>query len=102
MADGRKNNGCKPGESRGQGRKRKAKEQEMIEYLGKYSQEANDILMRNVRNDEAWAVKIYFDRLYGKPKDHKEIEMNLTTLSFKDLDGMSHEERLQALKEMGI
>ena len=72
MADGRKNNGCKPGEKRGQGRKPKAKEQELIEKLSPYDDVATDVLLANVEAGEQWAVKLFFEYRYGKPKQQLE------------------------------
>jgi hypothetical protein len=72
MADGRKNNGCKPGENRGQGRKPKAKEQELIEKLSPYDELAITQLIANVEAGENWAIRLFMEYRYGKPKQQIE------------------------------
>jgi hypothetical protein len=78
MADGRKNNGG----NKNAGRKPKADEQKLIEKLGKYEDEAHKILKEAVKDGNSWAVKMYFEYMYGKPKQQIEggIELNFPTV----------------------
>lgn len=73
MADGRKNNG---GHSNG-GRKPKAEEQALIERLTPMNKLALTALKKAVTKGDSWAVKLYFEYYYGKPKETKDI--NITT-----------------------
>ncbi len=70
MPDGRKNNG---GHSNG-GRKPKAEEQRLIEKLGPLEKSAHDALKKGLEENQNWAVKMFFEYMYGKAKDRKEIE----------------------------
>lgn len=67
MADGRKNNGARKGENRGQGRKPKTHEQNLIEKLTPIEPEAFKALSRALTNGEGWAVKLFMEYKYGKP-----------------------------------
>jgi hypothetical protein len=71
MADGRKNNGG----NKNAGRKPKADEQKLIEKLGKYEDEAHKILKEAVKDGNSWAVKMYFEYMYGKPKETKDVNL---------------------------
>jgi hypothetical protein len=64
MEDGRKNNGG----HKTAGRKSKSDEQNLIELLSPMQSDAHKALQDNVKAGEAWAVKLYFEYMYGKPK----------------------------------
>ena len=64
MEDGRKNNGG----HKTAGRKSKSDEQNLIELLSPMQKDAHKALQDNVKAGEAWAVKLYFEYMYGKPK----------------------------------
>lgn len=63
--DKRKNNG---GTRSGSGRKAKGDEQQLIEKLTPLTKVAYDALKGSIENKEGWAVKLYFEYMYGKPK----------------------------------
>lgn len=70
MADGRKNNGG----HKTAGRKSKAEEQLLIEKLSPLEERAHKALKEAIEDNQSWAVKMYFEYMYGKPKEKKEIE----------------------------
>lgn len=65
--DGRKNNGGHSTKGFA-GRKPKSDEQKLIEKLSPMEDIAHQALKENVTAGEAWAVKLYFEYMYGKPK----------------------------------
>ena len=70
MADGRKNNGG----HKSAGRKPKAEEQRLIEKLGPLEASAHRALKEGLEDNQNWAVKMFFEYMYGKAKDRKEID----------------------------
>jgi len=64
MEDGRKNNGG----NKSAGRKPKADEQALIERLTPLSDDAYYALNLAIIKKEGWAVKLFFEYMYGKPK----------------------------------
>lgn len=68
--DKRKNNG---GARQGAGRKAKADEQKLIEKLSPLEDKAFKALTNAIDDQESWAVKMYFEYMYGKPKEKVEI-----------------------------
>lgn len=75
MADGRRNNGAKKGVKQGQGRKSKAEEQQLVEKLSPLEPLAFKALNEALSEGSNWAVKLYFEYMYGKPKEKKEITL---------------------------
>ena len=75
MADGRKNNGGHSTKGVA-GRKPKADEQKLIEKLGKYEDKAHEVLEEAVKDNKPWAVKMYFEYMYGKPKETKDVSIS--------------------------
>lgn len=71
--DKRSNNG---GAREGAGRKPKANEQKLIEHLGKYETEALDILKAKVLEGHSWAIKLYMEYSYGKPRETKDVNLS--------------------------
>lgn len=71
MADGRRNNGG----HKTAGRKSKAEEQKLIEELTPMKADAQRILFQAIKEGEQWAVKLWFEYYYGKPKQR--VEMNI-------------------------
>jgi hypothetical protein len=67
--DGRKNNGAKQGENRGQGRKSKAEELSLIERLTPMQDDALKALEKGVKACEFPYIKLYMEYMYGKPKE---------------------------------
>lgn len=64
--DGRRNNKGTPG-NRG-GRTPKSEEQRLIEKLSPLEEVAHKKLKQAVDAGEQWAVKLFFEYMYGKPK----------------------------------
>ena len=69
MADGRKNNGG----HKTAGRKPKAEEQALIEKLSPLEPKAFKALNNAIQDEQSWAVKLYFEYMYGKPKEKVEV-----------------------------
>ena len=77
MEDGRKNNG---GHSNG-GRKPKAEEQKLIQKLSPLNTIALKALKTALKNEDSWAVKLYFEYFYGKPQQRVDVTSNEETLN---------------------
>ena len=71
MADGRKNNGG----HRNAGRKSKAEEQKLIEKLKPLEPKAFKALESALNSKQNWAVKLYFEYVYGKPRETKDVTL---------------------------
>ena len=67
--DGRKNNRGHPGS----GRKPKADEQSLIEKLSPLAPLAFKALKNALEQETPWAVKMFMDYTYGKPKETRDI-----------------------------
>ena len=73
--DNRKNNG---GKREGAGRKGKAEEMQLIEMLNKHIDKDDAIKKLKAKIDEGdfKALQMYFNYMYGKPKETKDISIN--------------------------
>ena len=71
------------GKRQGAGRKPKAEEQRLIEKLTPLQNTAYKALKNALADEQSWAVKLYFEYFYGKPK--QTIDQT-TTLDVKDFD----------------
>ena len=80
MADGRKNNGG----NKNAGRKSKAEEQELIERLTPLAEDGYKALKSALKDEQGWAVKLFFEYMYGKPKQSIE-QKNTHTINDFDL-----------------
>jgi len=80
MEDGRKNNGG----NKNAGRKPKADEQKLIEKLTPLEATAYKALDNALKSEEGWAVKLFFEYMYGKPKQTIE-QSNTHTLNDFDI-----------------
>lgn len=69
MEDKRKLNG---GHSNG-GRKSKAEEQNLIEKLSPLEEQAFIKLSEAIDNGKDWAIKMFFEYMFGKPKQQTDI-----------------------------
>ena len=78
--DKRKNNG---GHSNG-GRKSKAEEQQLIERLTPLAEDGYKALKSALKDEQGWAVKLFFEYMYGKPKQSIE-QKNTHTINDFDL-----------------
>lgn len=57
------------GKRQGAGRKPKADEHRLVEKLEPLEPKALAALERGLDEGEQWAVKVYFERVYGKPRE---------------------------------
>ena len=57
------------------GRKSMEIEQEMLQRLSVMTDDAYNILHKAIKEEKSWAVKMFFDRTYGKAKEQKELEI---------------------------
>ncbi len=70
------------------GRKSKADEQKLIEKLSPLEQTAHDKLKENIESGKEWAIKLFFDYMYGKPKqmiEQKNINYDAGELTPEDI-----------------
>jgi hypothetical protein len=67
------------------GRRPKEVEQEMIEKLSVFTDDAYRVLGENIKKGKFWAIKIWFERMYGKAKEYKDVNVtsNQETPLFK-------------------
>ena len=56
------------GAREGSGRKSKAEEQKLVEKLTPLEATAHEKLKEAIESGKEWAVKLFFDYMYGKPK----------------------------------
>lgn len=80
MADGRKNNGG----HKTAGRKPKAAEQNLVEKLKPYEPEMIEVLTKNAKEGKSWAVKMYYEYMYGKAIETKELKVTKDLPIFGD------------------
>jgi hypothetical protein len=85
--DKRKNNGG----NKNCGRKPKAEEQRLIEKLTPLEPMAHEALRVNIENGESWAVKMFFEYMYGKPKESKDITTNGESLNIPSIEFFNSE-----------
>ena len=69
--DGRKNNG---GKRQNSGRKSKEEHQRIAETLNPLESKALKALKEGLDDGQSWAVKLWFEYMYGKPRQAMEIE----------------------------
>ncbi len=58
----------KGGAREGSGRKSKAEEMKLVERLTPLEPKAHEKLNEAIEQGKEWAVKLFFDYMYGKPK----------------------------------
>lgn len=73
MPDGRKNNSGTKGNKGG--RPPKADEQKLIEKLSPLEPKAFKALEDALDDGQNWAVKLYFEYVYGKPRETKDVTL---------------------------
>lgn len=73
--DGRKNNGG----NKNAGRKPKSQEIELIEKLNKHikDDEVFKVLKKLIAEEDMKAITLYFNYKFGKPKETKDIKLEL-------------------------
>jgi|TARA_R110000803_G_scaffold31702_2_gene70399 hypothetical protein len=79
MSDGRKNNGG----NKNAGRKPKAEEHKLIEKLTPLAVDGYKALESALKDKQGWAVKLFFEYMYGKPK--QTIDQT-STINLNDFD----------------
>jgi len=57
------------GKRNGAGRKPKAEEAKLIERLTPLQEDAYNALYEAIKDNKSWAVKMWFEYMYGKPKE---------------------------------
>ena len=89
--DGRKNNKGTKGNNGG--RPSKVEEQKLIERLSPLQDSAYKALQNALKKEQGWAIKLFFEYMYGKPK--QTIDQNnthtLDNFDLKDLYGKDKE-----------
>ena len=75
------------GKRAGAGRKSKAEEQNLVEKLSPLEPLAFDGLQYALKQKKEWAVKLTFEYLFGKPKQHiaQEIEQKINSADIDKL-----------------
>lgn len=63
------------GKRQGAGRKPKADEQELIEKLSPLENSAFKALTNALNEEKPWAVKMFMEYRYGKPKEVKDLNI---------------------------
>ena len=61
------------GKRDGAGRKAKKDEQKLIERLSPMENLAHEKLKEAVTEGEQWAIKLYFEYMYGRPKQTMDV-----------------------------
>lgn len=56
------------GKRKGSGRKPKAEEHKLIEKLTPLESSAYKALKNALKDEQGWAIKLFFEYMYGKPK----------------------------------
>lgn len=74
------------GAREGAGRKSKAEEQGLIEKLTPLEQSAFDALKEAISDKKDWAVKLYFNYMYGMPKQiiDQKTELKIPTIDMNE------------------
>jgi len=80
--ESKQNGGARPGA----GRKPKIEEQKLIEKLTPLEEIAFVALKNALVDEESWAVKLFFDYKFGKPKESRDITTNGDSISIPLID----------------
>ena len=64
------------GKRQGAGRKPKAEEQQLIEKLSPLEKDAYNALHNALKDGDPWAVKLWFEYVYGKPRQSTDVTTN--------------------------
>lgn len=65
------------------GRKSKAEEQQLIEKLSPLEDLAHSKLQEAIEMGKDWAIKMYFEYMYGKPKQAVNLEGDIAFTSIE-------------------
>jgi|TARA_R110001592_G_scaffold61365_1_gene187034 hypothetical protein len=74
------------GKRKGAGRKSKSEEQNLIEKLSPLEGQALKVFKDALNDDKQWAVKMYFEYMYGKPIETKIVDVSTDTPIFNITD----------------
>jgi len=55
------------------GRREKEIDQQMLERLSVFTEDAYRVLGENIKKGKFWAIKIWFERMYGKAREYKDL-----------------------------
>ena len=72
------------GKREGSGRKGKADEQKLLERLMPLDDKGFNALEYGLDEGQSWAVKLFFEYRFGKPKETKDITINEIQPLFPD------------------
>ena len=73
------------GKRQGAGRKPKAKEQELAEKLNPYEDDIIDVVVQQALSGKPWAVKLFFQYRWGKPKETRDLQIIQDQPLFPDI-----------------
>ena len=68
------------------GRKSKSEEQNLCEKLSPIEDKVFTKLEEAINSGESWAIKLYFNYMYGKPTEKKEVTMHEIQPLFPGID----------------
>ena len=74
------------GKRDGAGRKSKAEEQKLIDKLSPLNDIAFKALHNALKDEQSWAVKMYFEYFYGKPKETIKMEQEKQTIDINIIE----------------
>ncbi len=67
------------------GRKSKSEEQQLCEKLSPLENKVFKQLELAIDDGQSWAIKMYFEYMYGKPSEKKEVVLNEIQPLFPDV-----------------
>ena len=91
----------KGGAREGAGRKSKAEEQSLIEKLTPLEPKAFEALETAINEKKDWAVKLFFNYMFGMPKQTVDNNTNLTLDNF-DLKEVIKFKESEEIKNLGV
>jgi len=74
------------GGNKNAGRKSKAEEQRLIEKLTPLEGKAYKALKDALEKQQGWAIKLFFEYMYGKPKQSTDITTNGKDISISPIE----------------
>lgn len=74
------------GKRLGAGRKPKAEEQELIERLSPLDDIGFEALKDGLKDGQSWAVKLFMEYRFGKPKQSTDITTNGNDISISPIE----------------
>jgi hypothetical protein len=83
--DKRKNNGGHSTKGVA-GRKSKSEEQNLVQKLTPMEDRALEVFKKALNEEKQWAVKMYFEYMYGKPIETKILDVSTDTPIFNITD----------------